>query len=65
VTEGDSQGFYLKIAQEQDRRHVCGLPSLYTMLRLLDDAEGQLLSYDQWVDETGQGLVSFASLIFP
>ncbi|MBW2092308.1 MAG: AmmeMemoRadiSam system protein B, partial [Deltaproteobacteria bacterium] len=65
VTEGDALGFYLKIAQEKDRNHVCGLASLYAALHLLDGASGRLLSYDQWVDETGQGLVSFASLVFP
>ncbi len=65
VTEGKAADFYLKVAREKDRTHVCGLAPLYTMLRLLDGASAQLLSYEQWVDETGQGLVSFGSLVFP
>ncbi|MBW2051438.1 MAG: AmmeMemoRadiSam system protein B [Deltaproteobacteria bacterium] len=65
VTEGDFQGFYRKVAQENDRNHVCGVAPLYTSLRLLGGVKGRLLSYDQWVDANGQGLVSFASLAFP
>ena len=65
ATQGDFRAFYQQIARERDRNHVCGLASIYTMLRLIDGAPGRLLSYDQWVDNTGRGLVSFASLVFP
>jgi len=65
AAQGDFQGFYDRVARERDRTNICGLAPIYTMLRLLDGQAGRLLAYDQWTDENGQGLVSFASLVFP
>jgi AmmeMemoRadiSam system protein B len=61
---GDYDGFFRLIADELDIYNVCGVASIYAMLRLLGQTEGSVLSYDQWVDEEGGGLVSFASLAF-
>lgn len=65
AAQGDFQGFYGRVARERDRTNICGLAPIYTMLRLLDGQAGRLLAYDQWTDKNGQGLVSFASLVFP
>jgi len=64
VTKGDHRRFFRTLARQKDRTHICGLPAIYTMLRLLDGVEGRLLSYDQWTGEEGRGLVSFAGLVF-
>ena len=61
---GDHEGFFRWAARSSDRTNVCGLSSIYTMLRLLDGRPGKLLAYDQWIDENMQGLVSFAGLSF-
>ncbi len=64
AADGDCREFYRRVARQRDRTHICGTAPIYTMLRLMGGAKGRLLSYDQWVDEQGQGLVSFASLVF-
>lgn len=58
----DPEGFYNFIQAEQDQRRICGLGPIDTLLRCLDDASGKLLKYDQWIDENGNGSVSFASI---
>ena len=62
---GDFNGFFGNIAGRGDRTNICGLSCIYTMLRLLDGRPGRLLAYDQWIDEAGRGLVSFAGMLFP
>jgi len=64
VVKGDAQGFFDYIMRENDQRNICGLPPIYTLLRLLDNAEGKLLNYSQWRDPSGNGAVTFASLAF-
>jgi hypothetical protein len=65
AARGEAGALYDKIAREGDPNHVCGLAAIYTLLQLLERPTGRLLAYDQWVDESGQGLVAFASLVFP
>ncbi|MBU2547164.1 MAG: AmmeMemoRadiSam system protein B [Proteobacteria bacterium] len=65
AARGDHEAFYQTVAGARDRTHVCGLASIYTMLRLIDEPAGRLLDYDQWIDPNGQGLVSFSSMVFP
>lgn len=65
AANGDFQGFYQKTAGNLDRTNICGLSSIYTLLRLLDGPRGRLLEYDQWRDDAGQEMVTFASLIYP
>ncbi|MFH1139363.1 MAG: AmmeMemoRadiSam system protein B [Pseudomonadota bacterium] len=62
---GDYRAFFHHAALNRDRTHVCGLSPIYALLRLTGEAKGRLLAYEQWVDEQGQGLVSFAGLVFP
>jgi hypothetical protein len=64
VERADGEGFFESVAREGNRRRVCGVPAIYTMLHLLDGGQGRLLNYDQaWTPESGS-VVSFASLSF-
>lgn len=63
VAAGNAQGFYESVARDGDRRRICGLSPIYTLLRCLGPSSGQLLKYAQWPDP--QGTVTFASLAFP
>jgi AmmeMemoRadiSam system protein B len=60
----DAEGFYDAIRLEKDRRRICGFPSIYTLLQLVDAPEGKLLKYGQSLDTPTQSVVTFASLAF-
>jgi AmmeMemoRadiSam system protein B len=65
VEEGDAEGFYSFIAAENDSRHVCGLPPIYTLLKALDGLEGELIDHCNWFDRQEGSAVTFADLVFP
>jgi len=60
VCGGDAEAFYWSVAEDGDARNVCGLAPVYTMLRVLDDCEGEVLRYSQWPDPNGT--VTFSSV---
>ena len=60
----DGEAFFRGIQQEQDRRNVCGVPALYTLLRVVRAEEGKLLRYEQAVDQGAESLVSFMAGAF-
>jgi AmmeMemoRadiSam system protein B len=60
----DEEAFFRGIQQEQDRRNVCGVPALYTLLRVVQAEEGKLLRYEQAVDQATQSVVSFMAGAF-
>jgi AmmeMemoRadiSam system protein B len=60
----DGEGFFSSISRERDRRRICGLPAIYSMLRILEAGEGRLLKYDQAFTPETQSVVTFASLAF-
>jgi AmmeMemoRadiSam system protein B len=60
VEAGDAHGFFQAVARDGDRRHICGLPPIYAMLRTLGGHRGRLIRYDQWPDPNGT--VTFAAL---
>ncbi len=65
VLAGDGEAFFRFIREEQDRRNVCGVSAIYTLLSLLEGrAPGRILRYDQAVDREAHSLVSFAALAF-
>lgn len=64
IEMGNYREFYSLVAKNEDRSNVCGLASIYNMLYILDGPEGKLITYDQWCDPDGNGLVSFAGMIF-
>jgi AmmeMemoRadiSam system protein B len=59
ILQLDEEAFFRGIQQEQDRRNVCGVPAIYTLLRVVQAEEGRLLRYEQAVDQAGQSVVSF------
>jgi len=64
VEKLDGEGFFSSILKERDRRRICGLPAIYTMLKVLEAKEGRLLRYGQAYTPETQSVVSFASLGF-
>ena len=60
----DSDGFYTSIQQERDARKICGLPPIYTMLKLIDAQQGKLLDYQQSVESEAGSVVTFTSMVF-
>ena len=60
----DAPGFFQAIAKDQDKRRICGFSPLYSLIHLLDGAQGKHLKYSQaFTPETGSA-VTFTSLIF-
>jgi AmmeMemoRadiSam system protein B len=64
ILSGDEEAFFRGIQQEQDRRNVCGVPAIYTLLRIVQAGEGKLLHYEQAVDSATQSVVSFMAGAF-
>ena len=64
VERVDADGFFESIKKDRDRRRICGLPAIYTMLQTMNAEEGTLLKYDQAFTPETQSVVSFASLAF-
>ncbi len=60
----DEEGFFHSISEGGDRRRICGLPAIYTLLKVLKAREGKVLKYGQAFTQETQSAVSFASLAF-
>ena len=60
----DPAGYFRVIADEGDRRRICGLPPTYVALEAMRPSHGRLLHYDQYVHPRGHESVSFASVAF-
>ncbi len=63
--EINPEKFYSSVNKDHNKRRVCGLFSIYTLLKIINGTaqKGQLLYYGQAPDPIG-GIVSFASLAF-
>lgn len=63
VLAGDAEGFWELVKENRDDLKWCGASALYTFLKAVPEARGELLRYEQWnIDE--QSVVSFAALAF-
>ena len=62
VEAGDAAGFFESVRRDNDRRRICGLSPIYTLLRALGGTRGTLRRYGQWPDP--EGVVTFASLVY-
>ncbi len=60
----DGEGFFSLISREKDRRRICGLSAIYTLLKVMEAKEGRLLKYGQAFSPETQSVVTFASLAF-
>lgn len=63
VVRGDAAGWLASIRREQDRRRVCGLSPIYSLLAAAEPGAGRLAAYAQCAGEPGS-IVSIASLVF-
>jgi hypothetical protein len=65
VTNADAEAFATTLVRERNRRRICGLPPLYTMLKTLERmVEGELLRYDYTKVDNEGSFVTFASMVF-
>ncbi|MFH1572899.1 MAG: AmmeMemoRadiSam system protein B, partial [Acidobacteriota bacterium] len=62
VEAGDAEGVFRSIAEDGDRRRVCGYPSIYMTLSCLERPVGRLLQYRQWADFPAGAAVTFAGV---
>jgi AmmeMemoRadiSam system protein B len=65
MAAADADTFANTLVRERNRRRICGLPPLYTMLKTLESTvEGELLRYD-YTEVDGEGsFVTFGSMAF-
>lgn len=64
LTNGDPEGFFKSVADTGDRRRICGVSPLYTMLALIKPEKGEMLKWSCWFDKMTGSAVSFASMAF-
>lgn len=62
VEQGDAEGMFRSIAEDNDRRRVCGYPPIYMTLRCIDNPQGKLLQYRQWSDMNAGAAVTYAAV---
>jgi AmmeMemoRadiSam system protein B len=62
ICAGDAEGFW-RLLGDDDPLKWCGTSPLYTFLRAVPEARGQVLSYDQWNIDP-ESVVSFGALAF-
>jgi MEMO1 family protein len=62
VEKGDAEAMFHSIAADNDRRRICGYPSIYMTLRCINNPEGKLLQYRQWADMEAGSAVTYAAL---
>ena len=60
----NADGFYRSIEEEKDRRKICGLSPIYSLLSTVEAKKGKLIDYDQAVEADTGSVVSFASVGF-
>jgi AmmeMemoRadiSam system protein B len=63
VVESDGEGFWSLIQENRDDLKWCGSSPLYTFLKALPGARGDLLRYEQWNIDP-ESVVSFAGIAF-
>lgn len=63
MEQGDAAGFWEQVQENRDDLKWCGSAPIYTFLRALPQARGELLHYQQWNIDAAS-VVSFAGLRF-
>lgn len=63
ITELDHEGFYRSVEEEKDRRKICGLSSIYTLLSVTDAKKAEILDYDSALEQNSDAVVTYASAI--
>jgi AmmeMemoRadiSam system protein B len=63
MRSGDAHGFWQQVLENQDDLKWCGSAPIYTFLKAVPQARGELLRYQQWnIDDAS--VVSFAGMRF-
>ncbi|MHC4943098.1 MAG: AmmeMemoRadiSam system protein B [Planctomycetota bacterium] len=62
AVEQDGEAFFRKVAGVENRNNICSVASIYTVLKLLEHCDGELLDYAMAVDEGTDSAVGFAAL---
>jgi len=63
LNQGDAEGFWNLVQENQDDLRWCGSAPIYTFMKVVPQARGALRRYQQWnIDE--QSVVSFAAIEF-
>lgn len=60
----DAEGFFKSIEEEKDKRKICGLSPIYSLLSTVKATYGKILDYDQALEPDTGSVVSFASMGF-
>lgn len=60
----DAQAFYRDIARDGNRRGICGLPAIYSLLATTDATDATLLEYAQWPEQETASAVTGAGMAF-
>jgi AmmeMemoRadiSam system protein B len=63
VKQGDADGFWRLVQDNHDDLKWCGSSPVYTFLKAVPQARGELLRYEQWNIDP-QSVVSFAGMAF-
>lgn len=61
---GDAEGFFHHNRLVKDARRVCGFSALYTLMRILPDAKGTLLRYEQTTFPGTADTVAHCAMLF-
>ena len=64
VENVDPEGFRGYLAQEDDRRRICGFSPIYTMLKSIQAERGRLVAHDHGEMDPIGSVCSFASVVF-
>lgn len=63
IESGQREGYWSLVQEEHDDLKWCGASPFYTFLKVIPEARGQLLGYQQWQIDPGS-VVSFGALQF-
>lgn len=64
ILRGDAEGFIKRIHSEDDKTNICGIPAIYTLLKIIELKGSRHLKYDQAIDNENHSIVSFAGAGF-
>ena len=64
IESAKAERYFNVIAQEQDRRRICGLPPTYVALDVMQPKRGRVLAYNQFVHPQMTESVSYTSAAF-
>jgi AmmeMemoRadiSam system protein B len=64
VEERQPEEFASFIQRERDQRRIAGFSPIYTLLRLIEAEQGQVLRYDRGITDQYNSTVTYASMAF-